>query len=82
MDNIIANAERIKDRNGYSDFESGKIPYRTVKIVHDPTCNKLKTKPRNRALGDSLDSYVILPLGMQFNLSWVLDCLDLKYRIF
>lgn len=72
MNYVTANAERIKNRNDFDDFDSESISYRKVKIVHDPTCDKLTTKPRNKVLSDGRDGYVILPLGKQFNPSWVI----------
>lgn len=72
LDYVIANAERIKDRNGQHGFNASNIEFRRVKIVHDPTCDKLSTKPRRKALTDGRHNCIILPLGKQFNPKWVI----------
>ena len=72
MNYVIANAERIKEETGYSDFDPSSIIFRRVKIIADPTYNKLTTKPRNKVLADGRENYIILPLGSNFNPGWVL----------
>lgn len=71
MDYVIANAERIKEENGYQDFDSSSIIIRRVKIIAAPI-NKLTTKPRLKALSDGREGYIILPLSQQFNPNWVI----------
>ena len=71
MDYVIANAERIKEENGYPDFDGNSIIMRRVKIIAAPT-NKLTTKPRLKAISDGREGYIILPLSQQFNPSWVI----------
>lgn len=71
IDYVIANAERIKEENGYHDFDSSSIIIRRVKIIAAPI-NKLTTKPRLKALSDGREDYIILPLSQQFNPTWVI----------
>lgn len=72
MDFVIASANRIKSANGYIEFDPESISFRRVKIVHDPTCNKMSTRPRNKALDCGLDENIILHLGKHFNPAWVM----------
>ncbi len=71
MNYVIANADRIKEENGYPYFDGDSITFRRVKIIDAPT-NKLTTKPRLKVLIDGRDEYIILPLCRQFNPYWVI----------
>ncbi len=72
MEYVIASAERVKNENGYSDFDGSSIQLRRVKILADPTFNKLTTKPREKVLRDGREGYIILQLGVHFNPLWVI----------
>lgn len=60
MDYVIANADRIKDQNGYSDFEIESISIRKIR-VRKPATIKFTTKPKQSVIEQDKDGYIDYP---------------------